>query len=455
MLLAAAGEQEFLGLRVAVEAQGLVFLEDALDGVPHAVLVLPRLGLDGIGDGWLGQLHGRVFHQGGLIAQRVAGQRLLELRHGADVAGVQLGDGLEGLAHQARDVGEPLAAARARVHQVGVVLQHAGVHLEIGDASGERIGNGFENERRNRLGIGDLARHFLLAAFPGNLAPGGRRRQVVGDEVQQQVGADVVQRTRREHREEALVHDGLAQAAGHLLGGERAFVEELLEQRVVAFGDHLDERIVRLLSRLGHGRGDFFFLSLAVAVGGVRVSLHGQQVHHAAEVALAAYGQLDGHRGPPEVGVNALQGALETGPLAVQLVDDHRPRKPKRVAEPPHLLGLDFDARHAVHHHQRGIGGHQRGAGVVDEDIEAGRVEQVDFGLVPLGGGDRGRDGHLALDLFVVEIRDGGALVDARQAVGGARGEEDGGGQRGLSAVAVADQTYVPNVLALVDFHSE
>ena len=161
-----------------------------------------------------------------------------------------------------------------------------------------------------------------------------------------------------------------------------------------------------LLCRLGQGGGDGLFLALAVTVGGVGVGLHGQQVHDAMELALGADRQLYRHGGAPEVGLDALQCPLETGPLAIQLVDDYRARQLVAVAEAPHLLGLDLDARHSVHQDQRGIGRHQRRPSVVDEDVEPGSIEQVDLGLVPLGHAHCGRDGHLALDLVVVEIRD-------------------------------------------------
>ena len=98
MLLSAAGEQELAGLRVAVEAQGLVFFQDAVDGVAHAVFVVARLGFDGEGDGGLRQLDRRVGDVEALFGQRVAGQGVLELGDRADIAGVQFGDRLQGLA---------------------------------------------------------------------------------------------------------------------------------------------------------------------------------------------------------------------------------------------------------------------------------------------------------------------------------------------------------------------
>ena len=123
------------------------------------------------------------------------------------------------------------------------------------------------------------------------------------------------------------------------------------------------------------------------------------------------------------------------------------------LGEGPDLLGLDLDAGDAVHQHQGGIGGHQRGLGVVDEDVEAGRVQQVDLELLPLDEGQRGGDGDLALDLFVVEVGDGVALIDAGEAVGGARQEEDPGGERRFARIPVSDQSDVANILAFVNLH--
>ncbi len=59
-------------------------------------------------------------------------------------------------------------------------------------------------------------------------------------------------------------------------------------------------------------------------------------------------------------------------------------------------------------------------AGVVHEHVEAGGIEEIDLGFLPLDGGDGGGDGQLAVDLFLVVIGDGVAFVDPGQAAGGA-----------------------------------
>ena len=60
VLLAAAGQQKFLGLRIAIEAQRLIFFENPLDGVAQAIFILAALGRNREGDGRLRQVHRRI-----------------------------------------------------------------------------------------------------------------------------------------------------------------------------------------------------------------------------------------------------------------------------------------------------------------------------------------------------------------------------------------------------------
>ena len=90
VLLARARDQELLGLRIAEEAQHGIFFHELVDAGAQLVLVSAALGFDGKGDGRLRQLHPRILNRRGLVAQGVAGQRVLQFCHRADVAGVQL-----------------------------------------------------------------------------------------------------------------------------------------------------------------------------------------------------------------------------------------------------------------------------------------------------------------------------------------------------------------------------
>src|SRR5579864_7397258 len=111
MLLAAAAQQKFLGLWVAEEAQGLVFLENPVDRVAHPVLILARLGLDSEGDGGLWEFDRGILEGGPFVGQGVTGQRILQLGYGADIAGMQVRYRGQRLSQGARNVREALGAA--------------------------------------------------------------------------------------------------------------------------------------------------------------------------------------------------------------------------------------------------------------------------------------------------------------------------------------------------------
>ena len=60
MLLAAAGEEEFFCLRIAVKSQGLIFFQDLVKRVAHPVLIVPGFRLNRIGNGRLRHFDGRI-----------------------------------------------------------------------------------------------------------------------------------------------------------------------------------------------------------------------------------------------------------------------------------------------------------------------------------------------------------------------------------------------------------
>ena len=155
--LACAGDEELVGLRIAVEADEQVFFHELVDGGRELVFVGARLWLDGVGHGGLGRRGHVDLEVGAFLAERVAGERVAELAHCAEIAGVKLGD-FNGLAalHDAQVRELFLAAARV-VLKRGVVLDYAADDFEKGDAAGEGIGHGFEDHCANGPGVFDFA----------------------------------------------------------------------------------------------------------------------------------------------------------------------------------------------------------------------------------------------------------------------------------------------------------
>ena len=311
MLLAAAGQQELAGLRVAVEAQGLVFFQDAVDGVAHAVFVVARLGFDGEGDGGLRQFDRRIGDVEALFGQGVAGQGVLELGDGADIAGVQFGDGLQGLAVRAAEVRQAFGGILVDVLQVGVVLNDAGIDAEEVDASGEGVGGGFEDVGGSQAAFGDGAMRFGAVDEGGDLAALGGIRHVVDDQVEDQVAADVEVGGGAHDGEDAHFANAGAHAVENVFHRQGALFEELFHVGIVAFGDHFHQGFVGGLRLVGVLGGDVAFLALTVAIGRVGEGAHANQVDDALEIALGADGEVDGHGGASEVLLDAGEGARE------------------------------------------------------------------------------------------------------------------------------------------------
>jgi hypothetical protein len=119
---------------------------------------------------------------------------------------------------------------------------------------------------------------------------------------------------------------------------------------------------------------------------------------------LFADRQLNRHDRAVERQPHRLQRAFERRAFAIQPVDDDQPRQLLFFGGGPRLFGLHFDAGHGIDHDQRRVGDLDGGARVGKEIAEARRVDQVDFGLVPLRVGEARGQRVLAGDFFFVVI---------------------------------------------------
>ena len=146
-----------------------------------------------------GKLHRRIGDQRRLVVQRVARQRVLQFRDAADIARVQFGDRADSVLPNSVPMCDSRSAdAGARVHQVGVVLHHAGDHFEIRHAPRKRIGDGFEDERGNAArnpSPGARLRAPLSVPFHGPRSAGAGKYSSTKFRIRSL--ADVVQRRKR------------------------------------------------------------------------------------------------------------------------------------------------------------------------------------------------------------------------------------------------------------------
>ena len=106
--LALSRQQQLLGLRIAAVADRRVFFLEAVHRRADLVFVAAALRLDGVGEHRLGKLERRERDRIGLVAERVVGERVLQLGDGAEIAGLDLRDGRLRLALQQLEMAEPL-----------------------------------------------------------------------------------------------------------------------------------------------------------------------------------------------------------------------------------------------------------------------------------------------------------------------------------------------------------
>ena len=256
-----------------------------------------------------------------------------------------------------------------------------------------------------------------------------------------------------EDGEEAAGEHGVAEPLHQVVVGQRALLEELLDQRLVGLGHHLHEP----LDGGGGGRlrlvRHVHLLELAALVVGVDVGPVREQVGHAHEALLLAQGDGHRHHPPAEGPLERLEGAGEARPVAIDPVDHDDAREVVLLRVGPDLLGLHLDSGHRVDHHQGRVGHAQGRARLGQEVGVAGGVEEIDLGLSPLPVGEAGLQADLPLDLVGVEIGGGGAVVHPAEAVQGPHVVEHGGGQGGLAAAPVAHEGDVADARSVVDLH--
>ena len=230
-------------------------------------------------------------------------------------------------------------------------------------------------------------------------------------------------------------------------------IEELAHEFVIAFGDQFDESFMRGLGLLGHVGGNVFDAGAAVAADLVVVGLHLDEIDDALEVLFGSDGELDGNDVAAKGGGERVHDALEVGALAVHAGADDDAGKVEFVGEVPDLLGDDLDAGDRVHDDESGIDGGDGQFGFMNEHVEAGSIDEVDLGFAPLDGGERGGDGHLPGDFFLVVIGGGGAVIDPAKPGSAAGGEQQGRDKRGFAGVGVANDSHVADILTFVGLH--
>ena len=346
-----------------------------------------------------GQLDPR--HVDRLVARRepVAGVRLLELGHRADVARAELVGVADVLAARHEQLADTLLVMGAGVHDLRVVGHRALVDAEEVDAARERVGARLEHVGEHlALGVG-LEVEALLDRDP--LVLGGRR-EVVDDRVEQAVRAQAARRHAAGDGEDVAGVGALLERVDDLVVRDVLALEVALHQRLGVLRDLVHQLLAVLLRLLGEGVRDRDLG--AVAVGVVLVGLHVDEVDDAVEVVLGADRDLRGDDVRPEGLLQRVEGTEEVRPLAVEHVHVDQPGYVQLLGAFPQPSRGDLDAQDAVDHEDGRLTYAQRAERVGDEAGLAGGVDQVDLRVAPLERCERRGDRHAAGLLVLVGV---------------------------------------------------
>ena len=222
-----------------------------------------------------------------LRRERVVRVRVAELRHAADVAGVQPVDLDALLAARDREVAELLDDVARRVEHLLPGRDAPRENAEVGHVADVRLGVRLEHERGERRAVVGVDLDGLLAFGTlerVDLLHLERRRHELHDLGEERAHADHALARDAEQREQIRALHRLLHAADRLVAPDLGPFQIPLEQRVVGGADRLDQLLPVLVEarlRLG-GDVDLVVLAalrpLLVDVGLLR-----EEVHHAAE----------------------------------------------------------------------------------------------------------------------------------------------------------------------------
>src|SRR5216110_1281868 len=303
----------------------------------------------------------------------------------------------------------------------------------------ERIAETDDTLLERYLGGEEIGRDEALAAMKAGMSK-GELFPLFGGAAEQ--GEQLAFRHARLHRRERLV-------APDLLAAQVA-----LEQRIVRFGDALDQLLgiafkpVPVLGRHVH----------LIVLAGLRallvhVALLREEVDDPVE--LGTFADRDLHR--DHLGCEPLfdltVDLLEVGVLLVHQRDEEQPRDRPLLAVVPHLFGAHLHAARGGDDHDRSVRRVHARERLPREVEIARRVDQVELRVHPLGDRDGEIDGILAFDFIGGVIGESGTVLHGSVALARAGHEREGVDQGGLSARAVAHDRHVADLRCLVHAH--
>ncbi len=156
-----------------------------------------------------------------------------------------------------------------------------------------------------------------------------------------------------------------------------------------------------------------------------------------------AHWDLQRDRPGAEAVADFIEDGLEIGPFAVQLVDERQPRHVILVGLPPHRFALRLDAFAGAEHDDAAVEHAQAALDLGREVDVAGRIDQVDYDVLPRKLHAGRVDGDAAFGLLRIVIGRGGAHIHLAGAMLRPAGKQHPLGHRRLAGVDVGNDADV------------
>ena len=197
------------------------------------------------------------------------------------------------------------------------------------------------------------------------------------------------------------------------------------------------------------GNGNFLLVLAVEHLGG-----HIDKINVTYEGALLNDGELNGSDGNAELFGNGFHGLFEVGVFLVHLVDDEHAGHLGLLAHGHGLFGANDGTGNGAAENDGGIGKGHSLVNFAVEIEEAGGVDQIDLGVLPLKGSKSSRNGNMPLGLFGVIVGGGGAILNAAHTIEQAGVVEHSLSEGGLAFAAVTEDTDVANAVSFVVLHN-
>ncbi len=298
-----------------------------------------------------GEVERREVDVGLLLREHVAGTRLLELRHRADVSGAELVHGVHLLPPGRGELADPLLGPARGIQDVRVRPQDARLHAQQVDPPGVGVGGRLEDVREHlaRLVGGDV-RVGVLRAEGVDRAAHRRRGQILEQGLEQPVGPEVLGGDAAGHREKVALGHALLERGDDLVVRDLLALEVALHQLVRVLGHLVHQLLAVLLGPLPQVLGNLGLLRVAAPLALVEERLHVDQVDHPAHIVLGADRDLGRDDVLAKRGLQGVERAKEVRAFAVEHVHEDEAREALVRGALPEPLGVDLDAGHGVHY---------------------------------------------------------------------------------------------------------